>query len=103
MITDTLVPGGLKRGDDGGCQLREIPAVLPAGEQVDIATRPVPHPVSCDRVPAGQRKPVSRARPQGDPRYLLMPGFHRPAAYAVAVTRLISASTGNLCSHALRS
>jgi hypothetical protein len=36
----------LKRGDDGGCQLRELAAVLPAGEQVDITAGPVPHPVS---------------------------------------------------------
>ena len=44
MITDP-VPGGLERGDDGGCQLRKLATVLPAGEQVDIAARPVTHPV----------------------------------------------------------
>jgi hypothetical protein len=46
MITDTLSPGVLKRGDDGGCQLRELPATLLTGEQVDIATGPVTHAVS---------------------------------------------------------
>jgi len=46
MITDTLVASSLERGaDDGGCQLRELAAVLPAGELVDIAARPVIHPV----------------------------------------------------------
>ena len=72
-----LVPGGLKRGDDGGCQLRELPAALPAGEQVDVAAGPVAHPVGGDRVPAGQREPVPRACREGDPRYPLVPGFHR--------------------------
>ena len=72
-----LVPGDFKRGDDGGCQLRELPAALPAGEQVDIAARPVTHPVGCHRVPAGQREPVPRACRERDPRYPLVPGFHR--------------------------
>jgi hypothetical protein len=75
-----LVPGGLKRGDDGGCQLRELPATLPASEQIDIAAGPVPHAVGCDRVPAGQREPVPCTCREGDPRYPLVPGFHRPAA-----------------------
>jgi hypothetical protein len=39
------VVGGFKRGDDGGCQRGKLAAALPAGEQVDIAAWPVPHPV----------------------------------------------------------
>jgi hypothetical protein len=50
---------------------------LPAGKQVHIAAGPVTHPVSRDRVPAGQRKPVPRACREGDPRYLLVPRLHR--------------------------
>jgi hypothetical protein len=77
MITDTLVSGALKRGDYGGSQLRKLSAVLPAGRQVDITARPVAHPVGGDCIPASQREPVLCACPQRDPRYLLVPGFHR--------------------------
>lgn len=72
-----LVASAFKRGDDRGCQLGELAAVLPAGKQVHITARPITHSVSRDRVPAGQREPVPRACREGDPRYLLVPWLHR--------------------------
>jgi hypothetical protein len=91
-----LVARALKSGDDRGCQLGELAAVLPAGKQVHIAAWPRPRtrrpvPARTARLPRGRSALSARA------------AVPSPVAHAVAVTRLISAKTGKVCSHALRS
>jgi hypothetical protein len=56
-VRDVLV---FKRGPDGGCQLRELPAALPAGEQIDIA---LPRP--CEAQPEAHSSAHSRRNPPG--------------------------------------
>jgi hypothetical protein len=75
--------------------------MLPRGEQVHVAAWPAADPMCTDGITARERQSVTGTSGQGDLRDPLMPRFHR-LPYAVAVTRLISARTGNFSSQALR-
>jgi hypothetical protein len=72
-IKNALVASSLERSGDDGCQLGELGAVRPVGEQLGIAARPVTYPMGGSLVPAGQREFAPRAYREGDPRYPLVP------------------------------
>jgi len=66
----------LKRRDDRSSQFRELIAVLPAGEQVNVSAWAGFHAVRLDRVTASQREPVPGAGREGHLRYPLVPWLH---------------------------
>jgi hypothetical protein len=78
MITDTLYPATSRAATTAAVSSENSPRCC---QLVNRSTSPLgrlPIPSAETAYPSANASPYRAPAPQGDPRYLLVPGFHRP-------------------------